>query len=236
MDLKELDVLGSSVSDHWYYATKAMAMARMLDGIAVNRVLDVGAGSGFFSQYLLQHTDAREAWCIDPSYPNEFDERVGEKPIHYRCAIEKADTELVLLMDVLEHVDDDRGLVAEYASKVRTGTSFLITVPAFQSLWSQHDDFLDHRRRYTLHQMETTLRQAGLVVSRGCYFFAGVLPMAAGIRLLQRNLTPKEPRSQLRKHSWPTNKLLKTICMAELSCFKWNRLAGLSVVCLAQKP
>jgi hypothetical protein len=49
MDLKELDVLGADVGDHWYYASKARAIRRFLGSPDASRILDVGAGSGFFS-------------------------------------------------------------------------------------------------------------------------------------------------------------------------------------------
>jgi hypothetical protein len=53
MDLKEVEVLGDQVADHWYYVAKSAAMLRFLNGIPVRRILDVGAGSGFFARHLL---------------------------------------------------------------------------------------------------------------------------------------------------------------------------------------
>lgn len=236
MDLKEIDVLGDAVDRHWYYAAKAAAMLRMLDHRAMNTVLDIGAGSGFFAKYLLEQTSTREAWCIDPSYREETDEYSKGKPLHFRRHIGRCDAELVLLMDVLEHVDDDVGLVQEYSGKVASGSSFLITVPAFQALWSRHDDFLEHRRRYRLSQLEETLAKAGLRVVHGCYYFGAILPLAAGFRYAERLSAPQPPRSQLAKHSWLVNALLGAICRAELAVMKANRVAGLSVICLAEKP
>ena len=54
------------------------------------------------------------------------------------------------MMDVLEHVSDDVGLVREYAKRAKPGTRFVVSVPAFMWLWSGHDVFLEHHRRYTL--------------------------------------------------------------------------------------
>ena len=62
------------------------------------------------------------------------------------------------MMDVLEHVDNDAGLVRHYATKVPSGAHFLVTVPAFRFLWSGHDVFLEHKRRYTLAEIEQTMR------------------------------------------------------------------------------
>jgi len=135
---------------------------------------------------------------------------------------------------VLEHVDDDRGLVRLYAGKVPSGAHFLVTVPAFQFLWSGHDVFLEHKRRYRLADIEKTMSEAGLEVVHGAYYFGAVFPLAAAVRLLTRGST--QPRSSLKKHGALTNTLLTLACSAELPLFKHNQLAGLSAFVLAKKP
>ena len=236
MDLKETDILGSSIDQHWYYASKAAATRRVLGNTPVRHILDVGAGSGFFSHHLLTHTGATEAWCVDISYDADSDASTAGKPVHYRRAIDTVDADLVLLMDVLEHVDDDVGLLKAYVDKVPSGSRFLMTVPAFQFLWSGHDDFLDHKRRYTLAQLETVARDAGLVVQQGAYYFGLVFPIAATLRLLPKGAQPSPPRSQLKQHHWLVNGVLKALCSIELPFMSANRLAGLTVFCLARKP
>jgi 2-polyprenyl-3-methyl-5-hydroxy-6-metoxy-1,4-benzoquinol methylase len=236
MDLKETDILGDSINEHWYYCSKAAATRRLLGDARISRILDVGAGSGFFSHHLLTHTDAREAWCVDISYPADSSATTAGKPVHYRRAIETIDADLVLLMDVLEHVDDDLGLLKMYVDKVPSGSRFLMTVPAFQFLWSGHDDFLEHKRRYTLAQFETLARDAGLTVQRGTYYFGAVFPIAAALRLLPQSAQTHPAHSQLKRHHPLVNGVLKTLCSLELPLMGMNRLAGLSVFVLAQKP
>ncbi|MGF6089635.1 class I SAM-dependent methyltransferase [Pseudomonas sp. 18173] len=236
MDLKETDILGDSIGEHWYYCSKAAATRRLLGDTPIKRILDVGAGSGFFTHHLLTHTDAHEAWCVDISYPADSSATTAGKPVHYRRSVETVDADLVLLMDVLEHVDDDLGLLKAYVDTVPSGSRFLMTVPAFQFLWSGHDDFLEHKRRYTLSQLETLARGAGLSVQRGAYYFGAVLPLAAASRLLPQGPQGSMPRSQLKRHHWLINTLLKTLCKLELPLMGINRLAGLSVFVLARKP
>src|SRR6516165_6366800 len=124
------------------------------------------------------------------------------------------DCDLVLMMDVLEHVDDDRGLVRHYAAKVPSGAHFLVTVPAFRFLWSGHDVFLEHKRRYRLGEIENAMRDAGLQIAKGAYYFGLVFPLAAAVRLATRGAT--QPKSSLKKHGAVTNALLTAICAAEL--------------------
>ncbi|MDH1257500.1 MULTISPECIES: class I SAM-dependent methyltransferase [Pseudomonas] len=236
MDLKETDILGDSIDEHWYYCCKAAATRRLLGDMPIRRILDVGAGSGFFSHHLLTHTDAHEAWCVDISYPADSSATSAGKPVHYRRGIDSIDADLVLLMDVLEHVDDDLGLLKSYVDKVPSGSRFLMTVPAFQFLWSGHDDFLEHKRRYTLAQFETLAGDAGLTVQRGAYYFGAVFPIAAALRLMPQGSPTAQPQSQLKLHHPWVNSVLKTLCRLELPLMGRNRLAGLSVFVLAQKP
>ena len=235
MDLKETEILGDDAARHWYYRSKASATERLIRDLRFSTILDVGAGSGFFSKHLLDRSAASDAWCVDISYPADHDALEEGKPIRFRRSIEHVDAQMVLLMDVLEHVDDDVGLLCEYVDKVPSGAHFLISVPAFQFLWSGHDDFLDHRRRYTLPQIESVARRAGLLLERSSYYFGAVFPLAAALRLTGRR-KDRVPESQLRRHSPIVNALLSGICSAELPLVGFNKLAGLTAFSLARKP
>jgi SAM-dependent methyltransferase len=234
MDLKEEDILGADIGRHWYYRSKAAALRRAVSGLRPRHLLDVGAGSGFFSRHLLAETSAESALCVDTGYARDRDDNVGGKPVYFRRDTDPTGCDLVLMMDVLEHVDDDRGLARHYAEKVPSGAHFLVTVPAFGFLWSGHDVFLEHVRRYRLTEIEAVLRDAGLDIVRGSYYFGLVFPLAAAVRLADRNTT--EPRSSLSRQGAFTNEVLTAICAAELPLFPINRLAGLSCFVLARKP
>jgi 2-polyprenyl-3-methyl-5-hydroxy-6-metoxy-1,4-benzoquinol methylase len=234
MDLKEEDILGADIGRHWYYRSKAAALTRMVGPLAPQRLLDVGAGSGFFSRHLLAKGGAQSSLCVDLGYERSRNETLDGKPVLYRRECGATDCDLILMMDVLEHVDDDVGLVRDYATKVPSGAHVLVTVPAFRFLWSGHDVFLEHKRRYTLPEIEKTLRDAGLTVIEGAYFFGLIFPLAATLRLATRG--DSQPRSSLSKQGVLTNALLTAACFLELPLFPMNRLAGLSAFVLARKP
>lgn len=233
MDLKEEDILGADIGRHWYYRSKAAALRRMVGPLGPQRLLDVGAGSGFFSRHLLTEGGAKSALCVDVGYARNRDETLDGKPVLYRRDCGPTDCDLVLMMDVLEHVDHDVDLVRHYAAKVPSGAHFLATVPAFRFLWSGHDVFLEHRRRYTLPEIEKTMCDAGLDVVKGAYFFGFIFPLAAAVRLATRGDT--RPRSSLSNQGVLTNGLLTAACSVELPLFPINRLAGLSAFVLAKK-
>ena len=96
--------------------------------------------------------------------------------------------------------------------------------------------FLEHRRRYTLTQLEKSVRSAGLRVKQGMYRFALVFPIAAILRLAQNVTRGRgEARSQLTRHRQSVDMLLKGLCNLELQVMRRNRIAGLTVFCVAEK-
>lgn len=235
MDLKETEILGEDAGDHWYYISKAKFIKKILDTRSYSLILDIGSGSGFFSKFLLAETGIKKAICVDTGYINEFKEQTAGKIIHYKKSIESTDADLILLMDVLEHVDDDIGLLKEYIDKVPSGSTFLITVPAFKFLWSDHDVFLEHKRRYILAQLESVVLASGLKIDKSGYIFGFIFPIAVLTRLLNKFLPSRQQKSQLTKHSKFINTILKIFCQFERPFIRNNRLLGLSVFCLAIK-
>ena len=240
MDLKEADILGDELSRHWYYVSKGRALTSLLGDRHFDEVVDVGAGSGVFSRQLLDSDICDRANCVDTSYPADSDDVHNGKPLLMRRSAEGAAPSLLLMMDVLEHVDDDLGLLRNYTDGMPSGGLVFITVPAFQFLWSGHDVFLEHYRRYTLPQVEALITAGGLEPVRGRYFFGLLFPVAALLRLWDRVKAGRPgstPKSALRRSPAWLNRLLIWIHDVErLSLFRINRLAGLSVVFLARKP
>lgn len=236
MDLKEVGLLGADQERHWYYASKARALMQALGGRQPERILDVGAGSGFFSRMLLRDTSATSAICVDPGYTRDWSESHFMKPIAFRRASPIGDADLVLLMDVLEHVDDDVALLRELATSAKPGTRFIVSVPAFSWLWSQHDEFLEHRRRYTLNGVLGVLSAAGLTPVEGFYMFAAVFPAVAAQRLWRRRRpSAQTATSDLRRHHPWTNTILTGLCRAESAVARHNRAFGLTAFGVAEK-
>ncbi len=240
MDVKEEAILGNQIYDHWYYVSKGRAMHSMLAGMQVNEVLDVGAGSGIFSKQLLKSGVAQTAICVDPAYLQESEETVHGKSVRFVRCVEGAQPELVLMMDVLEHVEDDLALLETYTTLMKSGGHVLITVPAFQFLWSGHDVFLEHHRRYTLGTMEDLVCCAGLTPLSTRYYFGSLFPLIVLIRWISKlRMKEKayEPKSDLKPLPATINTILTAIHSAERRLlFPFNRLVGLTVFCLAKKP
>lgn len=240
MDLKEEQILGNAIHTHWYYVSKGQAMRQLLRGVPCGRVLDVGAGSGIFSKQLIDHGRTQDSVCVDPGYVADRHEHYHGQPIAFVRSVDRVDQDVVLMMDVLEHVDDDVALLRQYTKSAPSGTHVLITVPAFQSLWSGHDVFLDHRRRYTAAMIEKTVQDSGLQVIRTRYFFGLLFPVIAVLRVYNRLRSRRRDliaKSDLKLYpAWLNNVLIAIHNIERLSVFPINRLAGLSVFCLCRTP
>lgn len=237
MDLKETYILGEKIDSHWYYSTKAMAALKVLGDFSPDGILDIGAGSGYFSKYLLRSTTAKFAYCIDIGYTKDFESKYADKKIFFAKSIDHIKADLILMMDVLEHVDDDFQMLKKYVDKVPKGSKFLITVPAFQFMWSDHDVFLDHKRRYTLNQLKKVVHNSGLKINYLTYYFSIIFPIAFIIRMFSK-LRSKDSRSSLTQVSSQSsfiNKFLTILCKFELKFMKYNNVCGLTVICLAEK-
>lgn len=238
MDLKEESALGGDPMSHWYYVAKCRAIESLIGARKIERILDVGAGSGVISRKLIADGVARQAICVDPNYEDDWVGARRSDRIQFRKSVEEVDADLVLMIDVIEHVDDDRGLIAEYAAKAPSGARFVISVPAFDFLWSSHDEFLEHRRRYTLERLKGVVASAGLDVVDARYFFGAIFPAVAALRMAERALKGEKPATSSTLKAAPRwlNDALVAVCDLERAAlFPVNRLAGVTAFCLAKK-
>ncbi|MBI4521354.1 MAG: methyltransferase domain-containing protein, partial [Gemmatimonadetes bacterium] len=143
---------------------------------------DVGAGDRYFARRLAALTDA-PVFAVDANYP----EATVDGPVVVctdLAQVPAGSVDCAVLMDVLEHVDDDVGLVRDVNRILTPDGELLITVPAHQWLWSEHDVFLGHRRRYDGRRLRDVLRHGGLDVLE-CFHFYALLGVAraAGVAL-----------------------------------------------------
>jgi SAM-dependent methyltransferase len=145
-------------------------------------VLDVGAGDGWLGRELAGGlAPGSTVTCVDANYTDAWlDAHPGDARVRYRRSPPPGRFDLLLLLDVLEHVVDDRGFLRGFvADHLAPGGAALVSVPAWAALFSDHDRWLGHHRRYRPAQARAVLSAAGLRIQReGGLFHSLLLPRA----------------------------------------------------------
>ncbi len=239
MDLKELES-GVDPSSHWYYQSKKVPLFRYFEHIIQQvegklTVIDFGSGSGFFAYELFKEFPERigEVLLVDIGYSEEELKETANDPVkklHY--IPEGIDRCIVIMMDVLEHIEDDYAIMADIKRRVGSRAWYFITVPAFMSVWSTHDVYLGHFRRYTIPMLKKLLSHHNNSITSSYYIFASIFPLVWLVRRLKRNNKDmKAPQSSdMAPLPHPVNYLLKQYNSFEMNFRKGNRLFGLTCV------
>ena len=242
MDAHEHERLAGFEEWYWWHRGRQAIVQRLLARYAPPgaRILDVGCGTGATTLGLrsfgpivgmdvgrqaLQIANGRGLSVAQgsaarlPARPEAFD--------------------LVLALDVLEHLDDDVAAAREMRAALRPGGCLLATVPAYPFLWSGHDEALGHRRRYVRRELVAALERAGFETLLCSYAMGSILPAAFAVRLAERWLRRGGPR---RESGYvvvpaPLNALLACITGAESLLLPRVPLPfGLSIAVVARRP
>jgi SAM-dependent methyltransferase len=181
MDLSEVSAGGRR---HPWEVARARFFRRALSDAgalaAPRAVLDVGAGDGYVARALLEALPAgSEVVCVDSHYANgdlrrfAAEARVG---LSFAREVPERRFDAILLLDVIEHVADDRAFLGDLvARRLASGGLVLVSVPAWQPLFSAHDTALEHYRRYSPAACRALLEAAGLETVRGGGLFHSLL-------------------------------------------------------------
>jgi SAM-dependent methyltransferase len=199
-----------------------------------HRVLDVGSGDAWFARRLLQKLPhGGRIDCVDSGYSDEHTHAAQPAGLHLHASQPEGTWDVALLLDVLEHVEDDRDLLALVAgTAVAPGGWVLISVPAWQGLFTSHDTFLKHHRRYSPVQGRALIAAAGLKIVRSGGLFHGLLAPRALSRLREAALGPRplhaDPAIAWR-HGAGVTAAVQAVLAADNLASRWLARAGLDV-------
>ena len=174
---------------HWWFVGRRAIVDSLLSDRLGNapgrdrRILDVGCGTGGMLPILSKYGHVTG---ID-SEPLALDycRKRGITDVHPQDSFRAgAEYDVVTLFDVLEHVPGEANFLATMRGYLKPGGLLVVTVPAFEFLWSRHDDLNRHQRRYTRRGLVSVLENAGFEVERSSYFNTLLFPGAAAVRLM----------------------------------------------------
>jgi len=223
---------------HWWYRGRRRIVLDTVAGLALPpgaAILDAGCGSG---RNLAELARFGRPVGLEPSARGAELARargVGEVVQAGIDAMPFADAsfDLITCLDVLEHIEDDRGALRELLRVARPGARLLVTVPAYPRLWSSHDELNLHCRRYTRADLLARASEAGWLPRRTTHFNALLLPLAAAWRLGDRlRARDAPPTSELVRTPDALDWLLEQPLRAEAALLRSGRRipAGLSLV------
>lgn len=177
---------------HWWFAGRRRIVETVIQSLHLQknaRILDAGCGTGGNLAMLNKHGEVKGMEMDNSAREGADSLKLGEIRTGHlpdRISYPADSFELIVLLDVLEHIEDDRASLAVLKTRLTTDGRILITVPAFQTLWGRHDERHHHKRRYNAAQLRLTAEAAGLDVDYITYFNTWLFPLIAMVRLLQR--------------------------------------------------
>jgi len=190
MERKVYDQMAELDSRHWWFT----ARHRILDGIIERivkppegaRILELGAGTGHNLEMLSRFGDV-EASELDPGARQLASKRLGRPVVEAALpdlSMFPADSyDLIALLDVLEHVPDDKASLAAILGRLKPGGALLLTVPINPWMWSAHDVAHHHHRRYRKAEIRELARAAGYEIELLSPFNSLLFPPIAAVRL-----------------------------------------------------
>ncbi len=202
MELAEYEILFQLEDTYWWYVARRKLIAetvrRQVPGANAQRlVLDIGCGAGG-NEAMLAEFGKTILMDASPSAMLYCRQRGAQRLVASsgcQMALKDNSVDLITALDVLEHLDRDMEGLKEIQRVLKPGGYFVATVPAFGFLWSEHDEALHHRRRYTSYELRNKLAAAGFEVVRCTYFITFLFFPIAMIRVLQgifkKNAFPK---------------------------------------------
>ena len=230
---------------HWWFASRRAIVDRIIGRLVLPKeaaILEPGCGTGGNFAMLARHgrvyaMDANDAALGFARARGGAEVASGRLPDLIPFGDQRFD--LVVMTDVLEHLDDDAGALRALRDRLKPGGWLLATVPAMQWLWSAHDAAHHHLRRYDARGLRALMSEGGYEVRYLSYYNFILFPVIAGARLLQRVTGGEAARDgrnhDLRMPSGLMNTILLKIFASERYLVGgWSLPFGVSLIVLAR--
>ena len=183
MESREYKKIAEAEKTYWWHKGKlALLESLLVSHLKISgepiRILEIGCGTGVTTSFLqrwgkvtgLDMSDEALSFCrtngLTDLILGDFN-KIDLEPY-------KKSFDLVVALDVLEHIQDDIKAIKRVREILKDNGTFLINVPAHKFLWSEHDEALHHKRRYRMHEIVTKLEDCGFNITKKTYFVSSL--------------------------------------------------------------
>lgn len=173
MDLIEKYKFGNN-RHPWEISRRVCILSLIKNNPRFFQYADIGAGDLFFAEGLKEYTE-KPIYAVDTGYVNVAYNENKIRLLKDVKNIPFSKIDCIFLMDILEHVSDENRFLELVSRALKNNGTIIITVPAFQALFSTHDIFLKHFRRYSHKSLVSLLRKHDLYIEEGFYFYTSLL-------------------------------------------------------------
>ena len=235
MEKSEFKKMQVYENTHWWYTARRELIIQLIPK-KVKTMFEIGTGTGKNLFEFKKRGILVEGLEIDKTAAEEAKKRnlkVHCKPIEKFYFQKKYD--LVLMADVLEHLKNDEAILKKLSKAINKNGIIMLTVPAFQSLFSRHDELCHHYRRYNKKQLELILKKAGFEIEFISYWNFFLFAPIAIIKLIKKSFG-KTTESDMNDTPKAINWVLKNILKLENFIIKQkiHLPFGISLVCIAK--
>jgi len=230
---------------YWWLAGKYLLITKLLKKVLDKqykkgrkslKILDIGCGPGNLSNNL---SNIGEVFGIDVSLPtlklcqkkysNLINGKADELPIR------EGSFDIVILLDVLEHIADDAKVMKETFRILKPGGIVLITAPACKILWGSHDEIYQHYRRYSLDEIKKVVRRAGFTIKKLIAFEAIFFIPLLLFRKIKNVLNYSKRDDFIKIPNWLNSILTVIVLLEGRISYNINNPLGVSIICIAKK-
>jgi SAM-dependent methyltransferase len=204
--------------EHWWWRMRErwvlQAIRRANPGSGWSNILDVGCGDALFFDRLAEFGEVEgiepDRHLVSEHNPHRSRITIGPFDDSFQPAKRYG---LILLLDVLEHLQHPEAALRHVAKLLDSGGNLIITVPAYNLVWTNHDDLNHHFTRYRKSTLFPLLKQSGFAILESAYWFQWTFPVKLSQRALEKAFRIPPSNPPIPGHS--LNTLLMHLCAIE---------------------
>lgn len=242
MDIVEIDNFDlESELHHWWIKTRFLYIKKSLDISLKNKndikVLEVGCGTGQNLSYIRnqypQSNKVSKLYGVDINLPKDFKRNDLSNDDYLGVETPEGETfDVLVMMDVIEHVESPTDLIKDYIKFLKDDGIVLITVPAFNHLWSNHDKLLGHYKRYDLETLCKEAHICSLEKLFNRYIFS---PFYLPVLIIRKLISSESDQTDLTLPNPILNNILYFIGIIEFLIYPIRLPFGTSAVGIFRK-